>query len=155
MPDPNPRREAKSQQLSAEELKETLHSLYRMLMTEDIQGVLSHCAEDIILTYESFTFKEKEGVRRWIGEFMIMFPMMRIIELNLTVRGNTVTHMFIIDFTMISGRKGMLHVEAKFDFRGRKIQHIRMIPRLGFLILSEKEERHGLGYSVQMRSLKL
>ena len=143
-----------TQQLTQEVAIEILHSTYRALTARNIEGALSHFAEDAVLSWGSFIFKGREGITRWIRELIEMFPTMRIIETSLTVRGNTVVHSFIIDFAMMSGRKGMLHVVAKYGFRGRKIQLVQMVPGLGFLILSEAEEQFGLGYSVKMRTLK-
>ncbi len=154
MSDPNFLSGSDTQQLTQKGIIDILHSTYRALTAGNIEGALSHFAEDAVLYWGSFIFKGREGITRWTREFIEMFPMMRIIETNLTVHGNTAVHRFIIDFAMMSGRKGMLQVVSKYDFRGRKIQLVQMVPGLGFLIISEAEERSGLGYSVRTRTLK-
>jgi hypothetical protein len=139
---------------SDEELKKTISFTYNALIDGDLEGALALCTEDVTLYWESYVFKGRDGIRKWIEDIREMFPIMRIIEKGYTAKGNHVFHQFLIDFTMASRRQGLLQIATRYTLRGRKIQIVSIFLGLGFLILNEKEEHRGLGYSVKTRQFR-
>lgn len=131
--------------LSEEEIKATIRSAYRALLSGDVEGMLSFCMKDTTLNWGPFIFKGRAEIRRWAKELRKMFPTMRIRETELTVHGSKATHKFVIDFTAPNGQRGRLPVMAEYNFKDGKIQHIQMTLSLGVLTFDEEEiKRLGL-----------
>jgi hypothetical protein len=130
--------------LSEEKTLEIIRSAYTALLSGDIDGMLSHCTNDVTLNWGPFTFEGRSELRRWAEELREMFPTMRIRETKLMVQGSKASHDFLILFRAPNGQQGRLEIRAEYTLKNQQIQYIQTTLSLGVLTF-EKEEIEHLG----------
>ncbi|MDQ1280466.1 MAG: Nuclear transport factor 2 family protein [Thermoproteota archaeon] len=131
--------------MSEKESEEVLHNFTNLLMSGDIEEALSVCTEDVVFRWMSTTFKGKEEIRHWSSELRRIFKLISLEEIKFVIKGDKMTHEFMMYVTVPDGRRGATRGIGTYDMENGKINLASIAISTGFLIFSREEiERFGL-----------
>lgn len=116
-----------------------LLSVYNDLSNGNIDRMLSFFSEDAVLEWGPFTFKGRDGLRKWSLDLRQMFPQISFKLSEPRIQRNTASHGFVIGVTAPSGRRGLIHVIAEYEFDNSRIRHVRIDILEGTLVVRKQE----------------
>jgi hypothetical protein len=137
--------------LDEDEAKAIIRNIYRAIINEDYRALLSFFSKDATVSWDSFIFHGHEGIRKWGEELRQIFPWMRIVETQLHVEEEKVTHEFVMWITVPDGRKGRLPVRGEYQFKGANIQSFVITLSMGILVF-DMDEAQRLGLDIPNRT---
>ena len=134
-----------------------VYRAYEALARGDIDGALSFCAEDVVLTFAlvrsekeldaSRAFDEIDASYEFIGRERLREPMMwmakefpgaKFIQRRIFTKGESVFHTLVIEVPLPDG-KGLMPVHALYQVRNGMFRRIQVRFLYGILSLKPKE----------------
>ena len=118
-----------------EESKTVIRSFYKALSNKDVSEALSFFTDDAVLVWGPFTFRGREEIRRWMVELGELASSLQFGEKSLAAQGNVITNEFFMGLLTNDGEKGLIPGTGIFEFKGGKIQQIRISLSYGYVLM--------------------
>ena len=121
------------------EVNSVLENVYSDLSKGKIDRMLGFFVENVVLEWGPFSFRGREGVRKWGGELRQMFTQLAFKLNEPSIQGNTATQSLSINITAPNGRRGLIRATADYEFEEKKIKHIKINILEGILVVRKQE----------------